>query len=166
MRDLIIYLIGINVVTFFIYGIDKWKARRGKWRIPEDTLIWLAIAGGSIGALREDQNPGNPVFAACWSTPSGPKTHDFGPGRVLVHKKRSGECRTFFVEHRTSRKSASYALLLRVLKKNGTNSQEWYFGTSKRLNIRVKDSLTAYTSLNSIISSIEKCVFSTKPFHD
>ena len=29
MRDLIIYLIGINVVTFFIYGIDKWKARRG-----------------------------------------------------------------------------------------------------------------------------------------
>ena len=44
MRDLIIYLIGINVVTFFIYGIDKWKARRGKWRIPEDTLIWLAIA--------------------------------------------------------------------------------------------------------------------------
>ena len=51
MRDLIIYLIGINVVTFFIYVIDKWKARRGKWRIPEDTLIWLAIAGGSIGAL-------------------------------------------------------------------------------------------------------------------
>lgn len=51
MRDLIIYLIGINVVTFFIYGIDKWKARRGKWRIPEDTLIWLAIASGSIGAL-------------------------------------------------------------------------------------------------------------------
>ena len=30
MRDLIIYLIGINVVTFLIYGIDKWKARRGK----------------------------------------------------------------------------------------------------------------------------------------
>ena len=57
MRDLIIYLIGINVVTFFIYGIDKWKARRGKWRIPEDTLIWLAIAGGSIGAL----NKGNPT---------------------------------------------------------------------------------------------------------
>ena len=51
MHDLVIYLIGINVVTFFIYVIDKWKARRGKWRIPEDTLIWLAIAGGSIGAL-------------------------------------------------------------------------------------------------------------------
>ena len=42
MRDLVIYLIGINVLTFLIYGIDKWKAIRGKWRIPEDTLIWPA----------------------------------------------------------------------------------------------------------------------------
>lgn len=51
MLEFIYYLIGINVLTFLIYGIDKWKARRGKWRIPEDPLIWLAIAGGSIGAL-------------------------------------------------------------------------------------------------------------------
>ena len=51
MHDLVIYLIGINVLTFLLYGIDKWKARRGKWRISEDTLIWMAIAGGSIGAL-------------------------------------------------------------------------------------------------------------------
>ena len=51
MSDLVIYIIGINFLTFLIYGIDKWKARRGKWRIPEDTLIWLAIAGGSVGAL-------------------------------------------------------------------------------------------------------------------
>ena len=46
-----IYLIGINVLTFLIYGVDKWKAKRNKWRIPEDTLIWLAVAGGSVGAL-------------------------------------------------------------------------------------------------------------------
>jgi len=51
MREFIYYFIGINVLTFLLYGIDKWKAMRGKWRIPEDTLIWLAIAGGSIGAL-------------------------------------------------------------------------------------------------------------------
>ena len=51
MRTLVIYLIGINLLTFLIFGIDKWKARRGKWRIPEDTLIWLSIVGGSIGAL-------------------------------------------------------------------------------------------------------------------
>ena len=49
--EFVLYLIGINVLTFLLYGIDKWKARRGKWRIPEDTLIWLAIVGGSIGAL-------------------------------------------------------------------------------------------------------------------
>ena len=51
MREFIYYLIGINVLTFLLYDIDKWKAQRGKWRIPEDTLIWLAIVGGSIGAL-------------------------------------------------------------------------------------------------------------------
>jgi uncharacterized membrane protein YsdA (DUF1294 family) len=48
---LIWYLIGINVLTFLLYGIDKWRAQRNRWRIPEDTLIWLAIVGGSIGAL-------------------------------------------------------------------------------------------------------------------
>jgi len=48
---LIIYLVGINLVTFLLYGVDKWKARKGRWRIPEDSLIWLAVAGGSIGAL-------------------------------------------------------------------------------------------------------------------
>ena len=46
-----IYLLVINVLTFLIYGVDKWKAQRDKWRIPEDTLIWLAVAGGSVGAL-------------------------------------------------------------------------------------------------------------------
>ncbi len=51
MRMLVIYLIGINLLTFAIFGIDKWKARKRKWRIPEDTLIWLSIVGGSVGAL-------------------------------------------------------------------------------------------------------------------
>ena len=44
------YLITINIITFFIYGIDKLKAKKGKWRIPESTLLLLAIIGGSIGA--------------------------------------------------------------------------------------------------------------------
>lgn len=51
LRAIIIYLIGINILTFLVFGIDKWKARRGKWRIPEATLIGMSIAGGSIGAL-------------------------------------------------------------------------------------------------------------------
>lgn len=40
----------VNIITFFIYGIDKFKARKGIWRISENTLLTLAILGGSIGA--------------------------------------------------------------------------------------------------------------------
>ena len=51
MRESVIYLIGINLLTFIIFGVDKRKARKRKWRISEETLIWLSIIGGSIGAL-------------------------------------------------------------------------------------------------------------------
>lgn len=44
------YLAVINTITFMVYGIDKLKAKKGKWRIPESTLLLLAIVGGSIGA--------------------------------------------------------------------------------------------------------------------
>ena len=46
----LIYLAVINVVTFLMYGIDKWKAKKSKWRIPEATLLMMAVIGGSIGA--------------------------------------------------------------------------------------------------------------------
>ena len=45
-----IYLVSINVVTFFMYGIDKWKAKKSRWRIREAALLGLAVLGGSIGA--------------------------------------------------------------------------------------------------------------------
>ena len=48
---LLYYLIVINIVTFQVYGIDKWKAKQGSWRISEATLLILAVIGGSIGAL-------------------------------------------------------------------------------------------------------------------
>ncbi len=48
---LLYYLIVINIVTFLVYGIDKWKAKQGSWRISEATLLILAVIGGSIGAL-------------------------------------------------------------------------------------------------------------------
>ena len=52
MTQTIVYiLIVINVLTFVIYGIDKWKAKQGSWRISEATLLLLAVIGGSIGAL-------------------------------------------------------------------------------------------------------------------
>ena len=48
---ILIYLAAINIVAFFLYGIDKWKAQRNKWRVTEARLLWIAVAGGSIGAL-------------------------------------------------------------------------------------------------------------------
>lgn len=49
-RYLISYLLVINAATFIIYGIDKYKAKKAKWRISEATLLTMAAVGGSIGA--------------------------------------------------------------------------------------------------------------------
>ena len=44
------YLLAVNFIACFVYGIDKWKAKSNKWRISETTLLMLAVMGGSIGA--------------------------------------------------------------------------------------------------------------------
>ena len=51
LKYFIIYLIVINLIAFLAMFIDKKKAKYGKWRIPEQTLLILAITGGSIGAI-------------------------------------------------------------------------------------------------------------------
>ena len=51
MRYLMYYLIIINIAAWIMYGLDKWKAKSGAWRIPERTLLLTALAGGSVGAL-------------------------------------------------------------------------------------------------------------------
>ena len=50
LHIVLIYLAVINVAAFFVYGIDKWKAKKSLWRIREASLLMLAILGGSIGA--------------------------------------------------------------------------------------------------------------------
>lgn len=45
------YLVLVNAVGFLLMLIDKIKAKAGAWRIPEATLIGIAVAGGSIGAI-------------------------------------------------------------------------------------------------------------------
>ena len=50
MSCLTYYLLVINAVAFIMYGIDKYKAKKAKWRISEATLLLLAVLGGSIGA--------------------------------------------------------------------------------------------------------------------
>lgn len=46
-----IYIGAINLVGFILMAIDKSKARRNKWRIPEATLFLFAIFGGSVGCI-------------------------------------------------------------------------------------------------------------------
>jgi uncharacterized membrane protein YsdA (DUF1294 family) len=50
LKYILVALLALNIFTFFVYGVDKWKARNGKWRISEATLLLLAAVGGSIGA--------------------------------------------------------------------------------------------------------------------
>lgn len=47
---ILLYIGLVNVLAFILYGIDKLKAQKSKWRVPESTLIGIAIIGGSIGA--------------------------------------------------------------------------------------------------------------------
>ena len=48
-KNIIIYLISINIIGFFIMWLDKQKARKGSWRIPEKTLFIITAIGGGIG---------------------------------------------------------------------------------------------------------------------
>ena len=50
MKIILGYLLAINIATFFLYGIDKYKAKKGRWRISEAILLLMAVIGGSIGA--------------------------------------------------------------------------------------------------------------------
>ena len=51
LRAVIIYLAAVNIITFIMFGADKARAVKGKWRISETALILATLLGGSIGAL-------------------------------------------------------------------------------------------------------------------
>lgn len=51
MKLVLIYLLIINAAGFLLMLIDKWKARKNRWRIPEATLMAAAALGGSPGCL-------------------------------------------------------------------------------------------------------------------
>ena len=46
-----LYLIIINIVGFFAMGIDKWKAKHDRWRIPENTWFLITSLGGGFGTI-------------------------------------------------------------------------------------------------------------------
>ena len=45
-----LFLAAINIVTFALFGIDKWKSQHHAWRIPEATLFLFAVLFGALGA--------------------------------------------------------------------------------------------------------------------
>ena len=51
LKYLIIYLLIINLTGFLLMGMDKKRAKKGLWRIPEKTLFITAVLGGSIGSI-------------------------------------------------------------------------------------------------------------------
>ena len=51
VQNFIIYLIAINLIGFAVMFIDKYKAKRGKWRIPESTIFLITAIGGGIGTI-------------------------------------------------------------------------------------------------------------------
>ena len=51
VKNIIIYLIVINLIGFYIMWSDKRKAKWGKWRIPENTLFMVTALGGGIGTI-------------------------------------------------------------------------------------------------------------------
>ena len=51
ITKIIVYLLVVNIIAFFAMWLDKWKAKNDAWRIPESTLMALALMGGSIGGI-------------------------------------------------------------------------------------------------------------------
>lgn len=51
MQNILLYLLAINLFGFFIMWLDKRKAEKGSWRIPEKTLFIVTALGGGIGTI-------------------------------------------------------------------------------------------------------------------
>ena len=51
MKLLLYYLLIINALGFLLMLVDKWKARKNRWRVRESTLLLIAALGGSVGSL-------------------------------------------------------------------------------------------------------------------
>ena len=51
LQNILVYLLIINLIGFLAMWIDKYKAKKGYWRIPEGTLIIITLLGGGIGTI-------------------------------------------------------------------------------------------------------------------
>ena len=49
-RFALLWLVGTNLLAIVLTVSDKVRAKKGKWRVPEDTLLFVALLGGAVGA--------------------------------------------------------------------------------------------------------------------
>ena len=52
MKIFLVFYALMTIVTFILYGVDKGKAKKGRWRIPEKTLLLFAACFGGLGAFK------------------------------------------------------------------------------------------------------------------
>lgn len=50
-KNIMMYLVAVNILAFICFGVDKQKAKTHQWRISENTLLGIAVCGGSLGAI-------------------------------------------------------------------------------------------------------------------
>ncbi len=51
VKNIMMYLVAVNLLAFICFGVDKQKAKTHQWRISENTLLGIAVCGGSLGAI-------------------------------------------------------------------------------------------------------------------
>ena len=87
---LLCWLLLINLVTFLVFGVDKWKAKRkerhkGTRRVPERTLLLLSVIGGSVGGASGDEGlpPQDPAPFLPHRHPGDPHPADHRAGGAV-----------------------------------------------------------------------------------
>ena len=106
---LLAYLLLINIITYFTYAADKTKARQNKWRIPERTLILLALLGGSPAALLAMKHYHHKTRHLKFKL-GIPINHIFSLPKYLKylipqHSRLTGAVRPLYPKHNTKRNS-------------------------------------------------------------
>lgn len=51
LKWLALWVLFWSILDYILMGVDKWKAKRDRWRVPEKTFFLVALLGGSLGAI-------------------------------------------------------------------------------------------------------------------
>lgn len=127
---LVAYLVIINIGAFILYGADKRKARRGKWRVSEATLIWIAILGGSLGAY---------LGMKYWHHKTQHKKFRYGLPAILIIQVLlppaliiGASCYLIGYSLRPGGKEATDAQILQMLRTDHPGTLDWAYDLQRK----------------------------------